>query len=426
MTGEAATRCFSMVLGRCGGGGTVPTPDRTAPTVTASPRAAATSCTQIQVNWNASTDSGGSGLKGYDVYRNGNMWTQVMAPSVAVIDGGRSASTTYSYQVAAFDTAGNRSARTGSVSAPTPACPTSTGPAVIGSVSGVGVASDVAVNPAGSFAFVASPSSGLKVVDVSVRNAPRIVGSLDLPGAESQVVLLPNGYVGVGQDDHVAVVDVRVPSSPKLALRVPVPGRPLALESAGSMLYVSSTDFSTSSAKLLAFDVQNPTVPRALGSMALDASAFDLAVKDGVVYLVSSADVRIADARNPGSMTKYPFTASGASAATIVQDLLVLHGASQRMLIYELPNPLSPRFSTNVGYGVKDIASQNRSGVAAAPTAELWLLDFAGLVGRGLIQQAPTPAKVQVPATVNALARLGSDVFAADSGGRLNVIRVGP
>src|SRR5439155_7809452 len=99
-------------------------PDRYSPTVPTGLRATAASCSQINLAWTASTDTGGSGLKGYNVYRNGVFVKQVLAPPTA--DTGMAASTAYSYAVAALDNAGNQSATSIPASASTAACVTST------------------------------------------------------------------------------------------------------------------------------------------------------------------------------------------------------------------------------------------------------------------------------------------------------------
>src|SRR5205823_1663776 len=92
--------------------------------------AAAVSCSQINVSWTASIDTGGSGLRGYNVYvwRN-SMWTflkQVLAPSISTSDTGLAQSTTYYYAVSAVDNSSNESALSVWTSATTSACATST------------------------------------------------------------------------------------------------------------------------------------------------------------------------------------------------------------------------------------------------------------------------------------------------------------
>ena len=95
--------------------------DTTAPSKPGGVAATATSCAQIRVTWNASTDAG-SGVEGYDVRRGGVPIGHVVAPATAFDDPGRAAQTSYAYTVSARDHAGNVSAASASASATTPSC----------------------------------------------------------------------------------------------------------------------------------------------------------------------------------------------------------------------------------------------------------------------------------------------------------------
>jgi dienelactone hydrolase len=89
--------------------------DRTAPTVPSGLTATATSSSQIDLSWKASSDS--VGVKGYKVYRGSTQVATVSSTSYSST--GLSASTSYQYSVAAYDAAGNTSSKSGSVSATT-------------------------------------------------------------------------------------------------------------------------------------------------------------------------------------------------------------------------------------------------------------------------------------------------------------------
>ena len=94
------------------------TPDQTAPSVPTSLTATAASQTQINLTWGAATDTGGSGLANYVIYRGG---TQVgTTSSTSYSDTGLAGYTTYSYTVAAADHAGNVSGQSTAASAMTP------------------------------------------------------------------------------------------------------------------------------------------------------------------------------------------------------------------------------------------------------------------------------------------------------------------
>ena len=59
----------------------------------------------VSLSWNASSDNGGPGVGGYYIYRNGNTTTPVatVTSGTAFSDTGLTDTTTYTYQVAAFD-----------------------------------------------------------------------------------------------------------------------------------------------------------------------------------------------------------------------------------------------------------------------------------------------------------------------------------
>jgi len=80
--------------------------DTTAPSVPSGVSATALSSSSIRIDWSASTDTGGAGVAGYRVFRNGS--TTVLATvtsGTTYTDTGLTASTNYTYQVRSFDAA---------------------------------------------------------------------------------------------------------------------------------------------------------------------------------------------------------------------------------------------------------------------------------------------------------------------------------
>ncbi|MEU5904944.1 CARDB domain-containing protein [Micromonospora sp. NPDC047467] len=92
------------------GGGT--SGDTTAPSVPGT-LSQSTSGSTITLNWGASTDSGGSGLAGYDVYRNGSLIATL--GTVLTYQDTQPATATVSYYVRARDGAGNLSGNSNTV-----------------------------------------------------------------------------------------------------------------------------------------------------------------------------------------------------------------------------------------------------------------------------------------------------------------------
>jgi chitodextrinase/regulation of enolase protein 1 (concanavalin A-like superfamily) len=126
-----------------------PVPDTQAPTVPTGLAVSNLAATSLTLSWTASTDlpnPGGSGVGGYYVYRNGSTTPLATVTSgTSFNDSGLSATTTYSYQVAAFDKASPVN-----VSAPSTALSVTTSAAVASGWSGGDIG---AVTAAGSYSL---------------------------------------------------------------------------------------------------------------------------------------------------------------------------------------------------------------------------------------------------------------------------------
>lgn len=109
--------------------------DQVAPSVPTGLAATSSGNNQVNLTWNASSDPQfkSSGLKGYNIYRNGYFLTQITAPSTSAVDTNLVPLTTYNYAVSAVDNAYNESAKStnvtisGDSAAPTVALTSPTG-----------------------------------------------------------------------------------------------------------------------------------------------------------------------------------------------------------------------------------------------------------------------------------------------------------
>jgi len=101
------------------------TVDSTAPTTPSGLSATSISGSQINLTWTSSTDSGGSGLAGYNIFRCTGSCTPstkiATSSGAAYSDTGLTASTTYTYAISAYDGVGNISATSSNASATTQA-----------------------------------------------------------------------------------------------------------------------------------------------------------------------------------------------------------------------------------------------------------------------------------------------------------------
>jgi subtilisin family serine protease len=108
---KTASNHLLYTLGFVSGGG-----DTTPPSQVTGLSAQAVSNTQINLAWSQATDNSGS-IASYKIYRNNSLVATVTSTSYS--DSGLTAGTTYNFQVAAVDAAGNEGAKSAQVSATT-------------------------------------------------------------------------------------------------------------------------------------------------------------------------------------------------------------------------------------------------------------------------------------------------------------------
>jgi PKD repeat protein len=97
--------------------------DTTPPPVPTTTGTSTPTCKSATVAWNAVTDTGGSGLAGYILWRGGVQLNTTPMTTLSYTDSALAPSTLYSYQASAIDKANNQSAKSTVVNVTTPACP---------------------------------------------------------------------------------------------------------------------------------------------------------------------------------------------------------------------------------------------------------------------------------------------------------------
>jgi acid phosphatase type 7 len=93
-------------------------PDTTPPTAPATLNVQAVTSTRVDLTWSGSTDN--VGVTGYTIYRSGTAIANVGGGTLTYADTTASSSSTYTYEVDAFDAAANHSARSPSATVTTP------------------------------------------------------------------------------------------------------------------------------------------------------------------------------------------------------------------------------------------------------------------------------------------------------------------
>lgn len=247
------------------------------------------------------------------------------------------------------DGVANVTVTNGSFSATVEITVRSSTPSTQGFVSIPGFANNVDVS--GNYAYVAAGSTGLQVVDVSDKRAPRVVAALDTPGNANDVRIVGNlAYVADGASG-LQIISIVNPLAPVLVGFVDTPGTAFDIAAAGATCYVADgsgglqvvdvslpatpriiANFRTlgvavgvdtfgliaavaeGTAGLQILSIADPAVPLLLGSVS-GGNARDVAVRDSFAYIADASRsftvVDLVDLRNPRVVASTPNATGG-------------------------------------------------------------------------------------------------------------------
>jgi len=294
-------------------------PDLTAPTVPQAVLAQASSPTRVLVTWTASTDAGGAGLDGYEVWRDGALRATLGPTAVSYEDLTVQPSTAYTYRVRAFDAALPRNVSADSLpaSVTTPAVPDTTPPTVPQNVAATSSAFDRAL-----VTWTASTDAGgAGLAGYEVLRGALVVATLG-PAATSYLdtgltELTTYAYV-VRAFDGATPPNASADSSPPASVTTPAapdttaPSVPLNVVATAlsPTRVVVSWSASTDASGVASYDVRRDGV--VVGSVSAPAASYQ---DDGVVASTSYAyAVRAVDASPAANASA--FSSPPASATT--------------------------------------------------------------------------------------------------------------
>ena len=164
----------------------------------------------------------------------------------------------------------------------------------------IGIATDVQVH--GSTAYLTDDSGVFWLVDVTNRQYPTIVGSVDTIGAAKGVRLSADGTLAYVADNagYVHVVNIANPLAPVIVGTAAVENFPsgLAVATGGGFVYLAEED-----GGLSVVDLDSPPPPTLIGNIrTTNAAATTLAASGNTLYISdANGGLRIVDVSTPGT-----------------------------------------------------------------------------------------------------------------------------
>ncbi len=199
------------------------------------------------------------------------------------------------------------------------------------------------VTLSGSYAYVADTEAGLRVIDVSSPANPRAVGSYVRTGNAYAYEVVVSGlyaYVAAYYESSFWIVDVAIPTTPRLAGFYDAPDDIFELTAAGSHVYLANTFDG-----LRIIDVSDPKAPREVGVYNTPGEAANVTVSGNHAYVADYSSIRIIDISLPASPREVGFYRTPSLALDVAKSGIYAYVAcfSAGLRVLDVSNPSSPR-----------------------------------------------------------------------------------
>ncbi len=228
--------------------------------------------------------------------------------------------------------------------------------------------------------YLADASSGMQIVDVADSSAPALVGSYNSGDPVHDIAIRTIFTYLANGDDGMRIVNIDDPANPALFGLYESPGSVQAIALEGNYAYIADGD-----SGLRVVDLTNLFNPTEVAFLDLAGTAYDIAVEAPYAYLAAGdSGVHIVDISDPLQPTWLSNVATPDSALSLVVENSVVYVAAQDsgMRIIDVADAALP--SENGYYippGVShDVAVDNGKVYIAAGDAGVFAVNFDLLI----------------------------------------------
>ncbi|HEY0552340.1 MAG TPA: Ig-like domain-containing protein, partial [Verrucomicrobiae bacterium] len=233
-------------------------------------------------------------------------------------------------------------------------------PQTLGFVAIPGFANNVDVS--GNYAYVAAGSAGLQIVDISDRNNPIVVASLDTPGNADDVKVLGDfAYLADGPAG-LRIISVANPLVPVFVGTVDTPGDAQDVVANGSYVYVAD-----GSSGVQIIDVSTPSAPAIVGTIGTLSTAKGVDVRGNLAVIANgTGGILTVDVTDPTQPNVLDTLSYGGDARDVViqNNFAFVADISRSLTSVEITAPSQPviRASTPTSTGgtLRDVVIAGR------------------------------------------------------------------
>ncbi|MEB3318763.1 MAG: ELWxxDGT repeat protein, partial [Cyanobacteriota bacterium] len=233
---------------------------------------------------------------------------------------------------------------------------------------------------AGDYAYVAKPSIGLQIVDISQAGEPYLRGTFADSGGVTATVAYKT-YALLGGGGMVKIIDPSNPEQPALVHAFQVNGDPSAIAIKGELAIIASRGWEG----VQIYDLSDVSQPMLIGSLAFAdmGLASELVVEGETLYLSTTQGLLIADLSDPSQpfiLGRFSLPSTWQRSLLVVDRLAYLTSSDAGIQVVDVLDPLNPQL----------VAVYNTPGQAnsiASSSSHVFVADINGLASFPLLPQ---------------------------------------
>ena len=193
----------------------------------------------------------------------------------------------------------------------------------------------------GDYAYVSDGVRGLKVIDISDIENPRVVGEWDNPREAAYRLAYSDDYVYMtNSTEGLFILDVSDPDNPDDVSRFDTPGLALGVFLSGDLAYIADGERG-----LNIVDISNPGNPRGIGSCDTPGASRDVWVAGDYAYVADNREgLRVIDVSNPAQPREVGSvdTRSVAFGINVIGDIAFVADHEEGLCAIDISDPENP------------------------------------------------------------------------------------
>ncbi len=202
------------------------------------------------------------------------------------------------------------------------------------------------VYAAGNYAYVADGTKGLKIIDVSDKSNPVLVGNWEYTWQELLGLAIAHDVVVSGNYAYVAsavqglkIIDISDPTNPKEVGDYDTPaGEAYSVVISGNYAYLAYGIW------FKVIDISDPTNPKEVGSYNNGLIAYyGVTISGNYAYLTGTIGFRILDISIPGSPRLIGYSGAGVTHEAVLSgNYAYVAGGTEGLRVFDISDPTKP------------------------------------------------------------------------------------